>query len=123
MPAEEKQPFPFPDKVLNLRIVSVDRFIWVVRTISDNNLWGDVQKHLKGLGWDAVAVSEEPLGAIREMLRERSTSGKKSGPQRRLDTFLACACGDGGGDGNGDDDGDGDEEERELPPDWDAREK
>lgn len=105
--------------ILNLQIVPVEKFIFVVRAISDNNLWGSVRQHLRTQGCSSVVMSVEPVEVIQEMLlRQRSgdtdeltTDGQGNGrpgpryrpgrsrpqpaaPERRLDRFLASQCGD-----------------------------
>ena len=101
-----------PLNTLNLTVVSLERFIFAMRTIAENDLWDDAYKHLKSRGCDTIAVSVEPILALQGMLRKRrapsgvspaSAEGAVAGitagaaPQRtpqeeRVDRFIASAC-------------------------------
>lgn len=96
--------------ILNLTVVSLKNFIFMVKAISDNKLWPDVEKHLNSRGCDSLVLSAEAILEIREMLLQRKASNTRSAndqsthstnsrdgmptrPDRRLDMFLVCACG------------------------------
>jgi hypothetical protein len=102
-----------PLNTLNLTVVSLERFFYAMRTIAENDLWDDAQKHLKSRGCDTVAISLEPILALQGMLRKRRalsevspvsatgasvgiTAGAaptRSSKEERLDRFIASACG------------------------------
>jgi hypothetical protein len=109
-----------PLNTLNLTVVSLERFLFAMRTIAENDLWDDAHQHLKSRGCDTVAISIEPILALQGMLRKRrasgwvspaSTAGAAAGstagvaagstagaaadrtPQEeRVDRFIASAC-------------------------------
>lgn len=102
-----------PLNTLNLTVVSLERFIFAMRTIAENDLWDDAQEHLKSRGCDTVAISLEPILALQGMLRKRRSlsevypasatgasggltpdaAATRSAKEERLDRFIASACG------------------------------
>lgn len=92
---------PYPD-ILNLTVVQLRRFIFVVRAISDNKMWPEVEKHLNSRGCDSLVISLGPIAEIQELLLQRRAANRVApgtptssagGTDRRLDRFIVSGCG------------------------------
>ncbi|SER82880.1 hypothetical protein [Streptomyces qinglanensis] len=57
--------------ILNMNVVSLKRFVFAVRTISQNDLWDEVIEELAARGCHSIALSVEPVEAMKEALRQR----------------------------------------------------
>ncbi|ROR46569.1 hypothetical protein [Kitasatospora cineracea] len=73
--------------VLNMNVVSLKRFVFAVRTISQNDLWDEVVEELAARGCHSIAISVEPIEAMKDALRERMayTAATKKRPSRSRD--------------------------------------
>lgn len=98
MPTEN--PPPRPLNTLNLTIVSLERFFYVMQTIAEGDLWDEVEDHLKSRACHSIAISWEPIEAMKGMLRSKRAAeiadqpgAERTGTDARIDTFVACACG------------------------------
>jgi hypothetical protein len=91
---------PRPLNALNLTIVSLERFVFVMRTIAEADLWYDAEAYLKNRGCHSMAVSLEPILALQAMMERRRTAERESadgaaerdGAGERIDRFIASAC-------------------------------
>lgn len=104
-PVEPEPDLVPPVNILNLTVVSLKNFIFMVKAISDNKLWPEVEKHLNSRGCDSLMLSGEAIVEIRELLLQRKASSSRSArgqtdraaggadTDRRLDMFVVCACG------------------------------
>ncbi|MFD9461524.1 hypothetical protein [Streptomyces sp. NPDC060027] len=59
--------------ILNMNVVSLKRFVFAVRTISQNDLWDEVVEELAARGCHSIALSVEPIEAMKDALRQRMT--------------------------------------------------
>ena len=57
--------------VLNLTQVSLERFVFFMRVIADNDLWDEALSHLHSLGGHDILVSLEPIEAVQQFVRQR----------------------------------------------------
>jgi hypothetical protein len=71
-----------------------------MQTIAEADLWDEAHDHLKSHGCETIAISFEPIQAIKAMLRNRRAAeasadftAERTRTDARIDTFIACACG------------------------------
>ncbi|MFF3448616.1 hypothetical protein ACFYXJ_15965 [Streptomyces sp. NPDC002667] len=71
--------------ILNLNVVSLKRFVFAVRTISQNDLWDEVLEELDARGCHSIALSVEPIEAMKDALRQRLPDRPKKAKGGRRD--------------------------------------
>lgn len=87
---------PSDIRILNLQLIHLQRFAFVMKTLVENDLLDEAVEHLHSRGCDLLAISVEPIEAIQAMLRDRNgaqSAAADTAPDPRIDTFLASGCG------------------------------
>jgi hypothetical protein len=82
----EKTPAATPD----LSPISVQRFVFVMKAIAENEAWDDVVFHFEENGHSTVMVSAEQIDLLREVLNHKLGEGDPL--NRRGHRFLRCVC-------------------------------
>ncbi|MFI1205334.1 hypothetical protein K2224_36275 (plasmid) [Streptomyces sp. BHT-5-2] len=98
-----EQPAPEELNLLHLEAVSLKRFAFVAKAISENGLWDEVLAHLKDKSCDSIVVSIEPVRSVQAMLRERKALAsegespeavEEDGAGQHLNQFMeSITCG------------------------------
>jgi hypothetical protein len=85
MPRETDAPNP-------VTWVPINRFIFVMKALAENDLWDEVAAYLEDHGHVQVTVGAEPIRLIQELLKEKVANGEPV--SKRAARFLMSAtCG------------------------------
>lgn len=76
----------------DLNSISIHRFVFVMKAITENNLWDEVLFHFEEKGHDQIQVSSEQIALLKEVLSEKVSEGEPLN-KRGLRFLRSATCG------------------------------
>jgi hypothetical protein len=72
---------------------SVEQFMNFMKFIGNNNLWDEVEQHLKAEGITNVVVSSEPIESIRRLITDKLLKSDRLDRQAHAQAVVISRCG------------------------------
>lgn len=86
----------YPASGQALTETSVDQFKSFMKFIGDNDLWEEVERHLRAEGITRISVSSPPIASIRRLITDKllkDTAGMGRQAHAQALVIARCGCG------------------------------
>ena len=84
----------YPNTEVSLTETTVEQFKRFMKFIGDNNLWDEVEQHLKADGINTIFISNPPIVSIRRLITDKLLNdGERLGRQAHAQALVIARCG------------------------------